>query len=77
MGQEVPVEGYSDLLTVAGSSQFPTALTDIDDINGNPAAGAPVSSSVSARKIVQVVYGPQTPQATQPQLDIWAPLLFW
>jgi len=77
MGQEVPVDAYTDLISVAGTSNWPTNIDGIVDTTGNAAYGAPVNAVVTARKIVQVVYGPQTPQATQPLLDLWIPLLFW
>lgn len=77
VGQEVPVEAYSDLLAVSGASNYNSAAADLEDVNGDAAAGAPTSSSVTARKLLQVVNGPQTPKATQPALDLWIPLIFW
>lgn len=77
VGQEVPVDAYSDLVGIANKSNFPSQLADLEDINGDAAEGAPVSSSVTARKLMQIVSGPQTPKATQPALSLWVPLIFW
>lgn len=77
MGQEVPVEGFSDFLTIAGTSNYDPSITNKQDITGAAAAGAPVTSGLTSRSVVQVVSGPQTPQAVQPVLDLWIPLLFW
>lgn len=77
VGQEVPVAAYSDLMAVAGASSYASQITGLLDVNGAAVSGAPVNSSVTARKLSQVVYGPQTPKATQPALELWVPLLFW
>lgn len=77
VGQEVPVSAYSDLMAVSGASSYPAPITGVLDVNGAAVTGSPVNSSVTARKLTQVVYGPQTPQATQPALDMWIPLMFW
>lgn len=77
VGQEVPVEAYSDLISVSGESDYPTAVADLVDVSGDVAVGAPVSASVTARKLSQVVSGPQTPKRVQPALDLWIPLIFW
>ncbi len=77
VGQEVPVEAYSDLLSIAGSSSYPSTVTNLLDVNGNAAGSAPVSAAVTARKVSQVVYGAQTAKVSQPALDLWIPLLFW
>lgn len=77
VGQEVPIEAYSDLLSVNGASNYPAAHSNITDTNGATVTTASVNASVSARQITQVVFGPQTPQATQPALDLWVPLIFW
>lgn len=74
VGQEVPVEAYSDILTVAGSSVFPAAVVDLEDVDGDAVAGGPVSASQTARRLTSVVNGPQTAKATQPALDMWIPL---
>lgn len=74
VGQEVPVEAYTDLSSIAGASAFPAAAANLLDVNGAAASGASVNQSVTARKLVQVVSGPQTPKLTQPALDMWVPL---
>ncbi len=77
VGQEVPIEAYSDLATVSGSSGFAAAASNLLDVNGDAVTGSPVSASQTARKLITVVNGPQTPKATQPILELWTPLLFW
>lgn len=77
VGQEVPVEAYSDLMAVSGAAKYGSAAVDLVDVNGDAAAGATVSASNTARCLTQVVNGPQTPKASQPALDLWIPLLFW
>jgi hypothetical protein len=77
MGQEVPIEAVSDLLSVAGASTYAAAATGLTDINGAAVTGGAVAASVTARKLHQVLCGPQTPQAVQPQLEMWIPLIFW
>lgn len=77
VGQEVPVEAYSDLLSIEGSSKYGSALAGLTNVSGSAASGAPVNASVTARKLMSVVSGPQTPKAEQPALDLWIPLLFW
>jgi hypothetical protein len=77
VGQEVPVHGYTDLMSVAGSSSYSGQVTGLVDVNGAAVQAAPVNANVTARKLVEVVNGPQTPKATQPALDLWIPLLFW
>jgi hypothetical protein len=74
VGQELPVEAYSDLMSIASKSNYSSQITDLRDVQGNTAAGAPASSSVTARKVLQVVSGPQTPKLVQPILDLWVPL---
>lgn len=74
VGQEVPVDAYSDLMAVAGTSNFSSVVADLEDVNGDAAAGAPVSASTTARRLSQIVNGPQTPKAVQPALDLWIPL---
>jgi hypothetical protein len=74
VGQEVPVEAYSDLMSIAGTSNYPAAAVDLEDVNGDAAAAAPVSFSQTARRLTQVVNGPQTAKAVQPALDLWCPL---
>ncbi len=83
VGQEVPVEAYSDLLTFApygstqGAGPWNSANLNLINVAGSAAPGAPVSPAVSARKLVSVVNGYQTPQVQQPVLDLWVPLIFW
>ena len=74
VGQEVPVEGYSGLSAIAGASNWPAALANRLDVNGNAAVGAPTSAASTARQLQYVVNGPQTPKAVQPALDLWIPL---
>lgn len=75
VGQEVPVEGYTPVSSVAGANAFTAPMSDLLDSHGN-LAGVP-SASVTSRKMVQVVHGPQTPKIVQPELNLWIPLLFW
>lgn len=77
VGQEVPIEGVTGLASVAGASNWSAAVTNLLDVNGNAAVGAPVTAGQTARKLVSVVNGPQTPKAQQPALDLWVPLIFW
>lgn len=77
MGQEVPVEAYTDLVSVAGASAYPANVSNLLDVNGAAATGAATSATITARKLLQVVNGAQTPKATQPALDLWIPLIFW
>lgn len=77
VGQEIPVDAYSDILSVQGTSKYPTNVANIVDVTGSPVGGAPTSALTTARKYMQVVCGAQTPQATQPALEMWIPLLFW
>ncbi len=74
VGQEVPIEGYSDLLSLQGSTRFGSAVSNLQNVNGAAAPGSPVNAAESARKVVAVVNGPQTPKATQPALEMWIPL---
>jgi hypothetical protein len=74
VGQEVPIEGYSDLLALQGSTRYGSAVSNLISMNGAAAAGSPVNAAESARKVVSVVNGPQTPKATQPALEMWVPL---
>lgn len=77
VGQEVPVDGYTDLMAIAGASRYAPAATDLTDVNGDAVGAGPVSSAVTARKLVSVVSGAQTAKATQPALEMWIPLIFW
>lgn len=84
VGQEVPREAYSNLVSINGASNYPAtgvtggaALVGVVDQSGAIAQGAPVNASYTMRKFLTVGYGPQTPQLNQPALDIWQPLIFW
>jgi hypothetical protein len=77
VGQEVPVDAYSDLISVAGTSNYPAFAVDLEDVDGDAVVAAPTSAAQTARRLTQIVNGPQTPKATQPILDIWQPLIFW
>ncbi len=74
VGQEVPIEGYSDLLSLQGSTRYGSAISNLQNVNGGAAAGSPVNAAESARKVVAIVNGPQTPKAQQPTLEMWIPL---
>ncbi|MCK9609195.1 MAG: hypothetical protein M0R33_22395 [Methylomonas sp.] len=78
MGQEVPVDSYTDLTSVAGSTfGFPAYAAGLVTAGGALPAGAPDVSAVTSRKVSQIVSGPQTPKALQPALSLWIPLFFW
>lgn len=77
MGQEVPIEAYSDLLSVQGTSNYAAPVVDLKDVNNAAATGAPSSALESARRLSYIVNGPQTPKEVQPELNLWVPLLFW
>jgi hypothetical protein len=77
VGQEVAVDAYSDLAATSGASNWPASVANLLDINGNAAAGAPVSAATTARVLTRVVNGLQTPKATQPATRLWVPLIFW
>jgi hypothetical protein len=77
VGQEVPIDGYSDVLAFQGASSWPDSINGLVDVDGNAVVAAPTNASVGARKQVKIVNGYQTPQITQPALDMWIPLLFW
>jgi hypothetical protein len=78
VGQEIPLNAVGDLSSVSGASAFPATSSNlVQNVGGAAAPGAPTNASDSARKMFQVLDGPQTPKATQPELDLWVPLLFW
>ncbi|QJX72456.1 major capsid protein [Faustovirus] len=77
VGQEVPVEASSDLVNIAGTTQWGSPIVALSDVNGTAVTGSPVNAAITARKLTQVVFGAQTPKATQPQLNMFVPLLFW
>ena len=74
VGQEVPIDGYSDLAAVSGSTSFGSQISNLVDINGAAVPASPTNASVTARRQVKIVNGPQTPQLTQPILEMWIPL---
>lgn len=75
VGQEVPVDGFSNETAITGTNTFLAPMAALVDSVG--AEVGPANASITARKMVQVVSGPQTPKAIQPPLDLWIPLLFW
>lgn len=77
VGQEVPITGYSDLLSISGTTNYGAASANLDNQDGQPAAGSSVNSSNTARKVITYVDGPQTPKLVQPVLDMWIPLIYW
>lgn len=79
VGQEVPVDAYTDLMSVAGESSFPAAAGSVASNNGKDVtvSASPAVAFHTARKLQQVVNGPQTPKAVQPPLEMWIPLIFW
>jgi hypothetical protein len=77
VGQENPILGHTDLVSIAGASAFPALHTGLSNVSAGAAVVSPVNASQTTRLVQQVVMGPQTPQATQPALDMWIPLLFW
>jgi len=74
VGQEVPIEAYSNLISIAGTSNYSAAVVNLLDVNGNAVVGGPVSAASTCRQVSAVVNGPQTPKATQPALELWVPL---
>lgn len=76
VGQEIPHDSYSDLMSINGVSSY-KAPVGLVDVNAAAVTGAPVNASITARKLQQFVFGAQTPQATQPALNLWIPLIFW
>lgn len=77
MGQEVPLEAHSDLMAITGTSPYGAAADLVSTVTNDVAVGVATSALTTARKLVSVVNGPQTPKATQPALELWIPLLFW
>ena len=75
VGQEVPVEGYTPVSSIAGANVFGAPMRNAIDISG--AMVGVSDASITSRKVVQIVSGPQTPKIMQPDLDLWIPLLFW
>lgn len=78
MGQEVPIDAYSELCTIAGTSIYPTFAVGLTAFGTTtPSFSAPVNSVQTTRKLAKIVNGLQTPQATQPATNLFIPLLFW
>jgi hypothetical protein len=75
VGQEVPVDAYSEETAISGANAFQAPMANLTDTTGTIVGTA--NASITARKIFQVTSGPQTPKAVQPALDLWIPLLFW
>jgi hypothetical protein len=75
VGQEVPVDAYSNETAISGTNAFVAPMANLVDVGGIQVGTA--DATITARKLVQVVSGPQTPKAVQPALDLWIPLLFW
>lgn len=91
VGQEVPVEGVTDPLSIAGTSFWPgvpapststdpdqsTAINGLTTSAGQSVPNAPANQALSSRKVVSILNGPQTPKAQQPELEMFVPLDFW
>jgi len=78
VGQENPIPCYSELCSINGTSQWPSVAVNLTQFGTTtPAPVSPVNDVITARRLGSIVNGPQTPQATQPALDMWIPLLFW
>jgi hypothetical protein len=88
VGQEVPVEAYTDLESFApyqplagpavqGAGPWNAVNLNLQSATGAGVVAAPVSPAITARKLMSVVSGYQTPQFQQPALDLWIPLIFW
>lgn len=77
VGQEVPIEAYSDLCTISGTSVYGSSHTGLQNVTPAAALVSPLNATQNTRRLDQIVNGPQTPKATQPALEMWVPLLFW
>jgi hypothetical protein len=77
MGQEVPITGYSDLMSVAGTTNWSSTVANLTDVNGAAVTSAPTNATYTSRRMVQMCAGYQTPKASQPALECWIPLIFW
>jgi Large eukaryotic DNA virus major capsid protein len=78
MGQEVAIDAFSELCGVAGTSAYPAFAVGLTQLVGGAAApAAPVNDVQTSRRLTSIVVGPQTPQAVQPALNLFVPLLFW
>jgi Large eukaryotic DNA virus major capsid protein len=76
VGQENPIEAYSDLCTISGTSVWGSDIVGLT-VNSAVVPVTPVNAVENTRKLATIVNGAQTPKATQPALDMWIPLLFW
>lgn len=77
LGQEVATDAWSDILTVAGQTNYPSLVSNLLDQGGNAVSGCPTNQLLCARQQSSILNGPQTPQLVQPALDLWVPLIFW
>lgn len=77
VGQEVPVDAYTNIMGMASTPNAPAAVANLTDVNGAAVTSSYVNSTDTARRFSQIVNGPQTPKATQPALNMWIPLIFW
>jgi len=77
MGQEVPVDAYSDLVCISGATTYNAEASNLLLAAGGAAPASAVNNADTCREAAKICNGPQTPQATQPALDLWIPLLFW
>jgi len=75
VGQEVPIDAESDLCTIAGTSPWMAPTVGLTLTAGGAAPVAPVNATLTTRRLSSILNGPQTPKVTQPQLDMWIPLL--
>ena len=78
VGQEVPIEAYSDPVAYAGTNGY-TGLMGSSVIarNGMPSAITLPTMTVSYKTTKQYMSGLQTPQAAIPETQLWVPLWFW
>jgi Large eukaryotic DNA virus major capsid protein len=77
VGQEVPVEAYSDLSSIAGVAGVNSAASNLLAVTGAPALASINNAADTSRKLISVVNGAQTAKVLQPALDMWIPLIFW
>jgi len=79
VGQEVPVESYSELVSIAGQNgyQGPMGTAAVVSVFGasDPANDALSTSNYKVTK--QFLSGYQTPQAAFTGVQLWSPLWFW
>jgi hypothetical protein len=77
VGQEVPVDCYTDLSSIQGNSGASATASNLVDIQGNAVSASIKNASDTSRRLVQIVNGAQTSKALQPALVMWIPLIFW